>query len=97
MTIVILLSLLIYIYIYIYIWYYPLVAKKGVYSVFHQFQTLVERQFSLKIKSVQTDWGGEYCKLSTFFKTIDIQHCLICPHTHEQNGTVEHRHSILWK
>jgi hypothetical protein len=50
-----------------YIWYYPLVAKSDVYSVFHQFQTLVERQFSLKIKFVQTDWGGEYRKLSTFF------------------------------
>jgi len=75
-----------------YLWYYPLVAKSDVYSVFHQFQTLVERQFSLKIKSVQTDWGDEYRKLSTFFQTIGIHHRLICPHTHEQNGTVERRH-----
>jgi histone deacetylase 1/2 len=75
-----------------YIWYYPLVAKSDVYSVFHQFQTLVERQFSLKIKCVQTEWGGEYRKLSTFFQTIGIHHRLICPHTHEQNGTVERRH-----
>jgi len=43
-----------------YLWFYPLVAKSDVYSVFHQFQTLVERQFSLKIKSVQTDSGSEY-------------------------------------
>jgi len=78
-----------------YIWYYPLVAKSDVYSVFHQFQTLVERQFSLKIKSVQTDWGGEYRKLSTFFQTIGIHHRLICPHTHEQNGTVERRHTHI--
>jgi len=75
-----------------YVWYYPLVAKSDVYSVFHQFQTLVERQFSLKIKSVQTDWGGEYQKLSIFFQTVGIHHCLICPHTHEQNGIVERRH-----
>jgi histone deacetylase 1/2 len=40
-----------------YIWYYPFVAKFDVYSVFHQFQILVERQFSLKIKYVQTDWS----------------------------------------
>jgi len=79
-----------------YVWYYPLVAKSDVYFVFHQFQTLVERQFSLKIKSIQTDWSGEYQKLSTFFQTIGIHHCLICPHTHEQNGTVErpHRHIV---
>jgi histone deacetylase 1/2 len=38
-----------------YIWYYPLVAKSDVFSTFQRFQTLVERQFSLKIKSVQTD------------------------------------------
>jgi len=75
-----------------YVWYYPLVAKSDVYYIFHQFQTLVERQFLLKIKSVQTDWGGEYCKLSIFFQTVGIHHRLICPHTHEQNGTVERRH-----
>jgi len=75
-----------------YVWYYPLVAKSDVYSVFHQFQTLVERQFSLKIKSFQTDWGDEYRKLSIFFQTVGIHHRLICPHTHEQNGTVERRH-----
>jgi len=79
-----------------YIWYYPLVAKSYVYSIFRQFETLVERQFSLKIKSVQTDWGGEYHKLSTFFQTIGIHHRPICPHTHEQNETVErcHRHTV---
>ena len=74
------------------IWYYPLVVKSDVFSTFQHFQTLVERQFSLKIKSVQTDWGGEYCKLNKFFQTIGIHHRLICPHTHEQNGTVERRH-----
>ena len=75
-----------------YIWYYPLVAKSDVYSVFHQFQTLVEHQFSLKIQSVQTNWGSEYHKLTTFFQTIGIHHRLICPHIHEQNGTIERRH-----
>ena len=72
---------------------------------FINFQTLVERQFSLKIKYVQTDWGGEYRKLSTFFQTIGIHHLLICPHTHEQNGIVERRHghivetglTLLWQ
>jgi len=53
-----------------YIWYYPLVAKFDVYSVFHQFQTLVERQFSLKIKSIQTDWGSEYQKYPLSFRPL---------------------------
>jgi histone deacetylase 1/2 len=74
------------------IWYYPFVAKSDVFSTFQCFQTLVERQFSLKIKSVQTDWGGEYHKLNKFFQTIGIHHRLICLHTHEQNSIVKRRH-----
>ena len=38
-----------------YIWYYPLVAKSDVFSIFQRFQLLVERQFCSTIKSVQTD------------------------------------------
>jgi hypothetical protein len=38
-----------------YIWYYPLVAKSDVFSIFQRFQLLVERQFCSKIKFVQTD------------------------------------------
>jgi len=77
------------------IWYYPLIAKSDVFFTFQRFQTLVERQFSLKIKYVQTDWGGEYCKLNKFFQTIGIHHQLICPHTHEQNDIVERRHQYI--
>jgi len=75
-----------------YIWFFPLAAKSDVFKIFLQFQALVELQFDTKIKFVQTDWGGEYRKLNTYFKTIGIHHRLICPHTHEQNGTVERRH-----
>jgi len=89
MAIVILLSLLMLI---LNMYGIILVAKSDVYYVFHQFQTLAERQFSLKIKSVQTDWGGQYRKLSIFCQTVGIHHCIICPHTHKQNGTVECRH-----
>jgi hypothetical protein len=45
-----------------------------VFSIFHHFQTLVERQFSLKIKFVQIDWGSEYHKLNKFFQIIGIHH-----------------------
>jgi hypothetical protein len=49
------------------IWYYPIVAKSDVFSTFQRFQTLVEHQFSLKIKSTQIDWGSEYRKLNKIF------------------------------
>jgi len=35
-----------------FIWFYPLVAKSDVLAIFHQFQALIECQFSLKIKYV---------------------------------------------
>ena len=65
-------------------------------SIFQHFQVLVKRQFSCKIKSIQTDWGDEYCKLNSFFQTIGIHYRLICPHTYEQSGSVErhHRHIV---
>ena len=69
--------------------------KSDVFSTFQHLQTLIKRQFSLKIKSVQTDWGGEYRKLNKFFQTIGIHHRLIYPHTHEQNSTVERRHQHI--
>jgi len=78
-----------------YIWYYPLVAKSYVFSIFQRFQLLVERQFSHKIKSVQTNWGGEYRKLNSFFQTIGIHHRLNCPHTYKQNDSVERRHRYI--
>jgi histone deacetylase 1/2 len=63
-----------------------------VFFIFQRFQLLVGRQFSRKIKSFQTNWGGEYRKLNSFFQTIGIHHRLICSHTHEQNVSVEGRH-----
>ncbi|KAD7116530.1 hypothetical protein E3N88_03798 [Mikania micrantha] len=53
---------------------------------------MVERQFNTKLKQVQTDWGGEFRSLSSFFQSLGILHRLSCPHTSEQNGVVERRH-----
>jgi len=64
----------------------------GLFSIFQHFQVLVKRQFSRKIKSIQTNWGGEYRKLNSFFQTIGIHHRLMCPYMHEQNGSVECHH-----
>jgi len=77
-------------------WIYLLKHKSEVFQRFHDFQQLVERQFDCKIKSVQTDWGGEYQSLSTFFQRIGIAHHVSCPHAHQQNGSAEckHRHIV---
>ncbi|KAD6794413.1 hypothetical protein E3N88_05309 [Mikania micrantha] len=73
-------------------WFFPLARKSDVYETFKRFLVMVERQFNTKLKTVQTDWGGEFRNLSTFFSSLGIIHRLSCPHTSEQNGFVERRH-----
>ncbi|GKB50910.1 retrovirus-related pol polyprotein from transposon TNT 1-94 [Tanacetum coccineum] len=52
---------------------------------------MVERQFTTKLKNLQTDWGGEFRNLASFFSSLGIIHRRSCPHTSEQNGFVERR------
>jgi histone deacetylase 1/2 len=41
---------------------------------------------------MQTDWGGEYQKLNSFFQNVGISHLVSCPHAHQQNGQAERKH-----
>jgi hypothetical protein len=66
--------------------------KSEVFHIFHTFQSLVGRTFNRKIFSMQTDRGGEYQKLNTFFTHIGIKHQVSCPHEHQQNGAIENKH-----
>jgi hypothetical protein len=75
-----------------FMWIFPFKLKSDVFQIFKQFVTMVERQFNTKLKRVQTDWGGEFRNLSSFFQSLGIIHRLSCPHTSEQNGVVERRH-----
>jgi hypothetical protein len=63
-----------------------------VFQVFLDFQQYVERQFGRKILTMQTDWGGEYEKLNSFFQSVGIVHHVSCPHAHQQNGSAERKH-----
>jgi hypothetical protein len=36
--------------------------------------------------------GGEYERLNSFFYQVGISHHVSCPHTHQQNSVVEHKH-----
>ena len=73
-------------------WIYLLRHKSEVFQKFHDFQSMVERQFNKKILAIQTDWGGEYKKLNAFFQHIGISQLVSCPYAHQQNGSVEHKH-----
>jgi histone deacetylase 1/2 len=73
-------------------WIYLLKNKSDVFAHFHDFQNYVERLFDRKILALQSNWGGEYHKLNTFFKRIGIEHHVSCPHAHQQNGSAERKH-----
>jgi hypothetical protein len=73
-------------------WIYFLKYKSEVFQKFHEFQKMVERQFDRKILAMQTDWGGEYQKLNSFFSQVGIFHHVSCPHAHQQNWVIERKH-----
>jgi hypothetical protein len=73
-------------------WIYLLKHKSEVFEKFHDFQAHDEHLFNSKILAIQTDWGREYHKLSSFFDRIGITHLLSCPHIHQQNGSAERKH-----
>jgi histone deacetylase 1/2 len=62
-----------------FVWVYLLRHKSDVEKVFYQFQNRVERQLGTKIRSVQSDWGGEYHKLHQYFQNVGIEHRVSCP------------------
>jgi histone deacetylase 1/2 len=39
--------------------------------------------------------GSEYHNLNSFFNKLGISHRVSCPHTHQQNGTADHKHHHL--
>jgi histone deacetylase 1/2 len=66
--------------------------KSDAFAAFVNFQKLVEHKCNRKILTVQSDWGGEYVKLNSFFQTQGIAHHVSCPHAHQQNDSAERKH-----
>jgi len=75
-----------------YTWIFPLKLKSHTFTTFQNFKNMVELQYNLPIKSVQTDGGGEFRPFTQFLTSLGITHRLTCPHTHHQNGSVERKH-----
>lgn len=75
-------------------WLYPLKKKSEFFTTFLKFQSLVENQFSRKIKIFQSDGGGEFqsAKFIEHLEQCGIQRQVSCPSTPEQNGVAERKH-----
>jgi hypothetical protein len=76
-------------------WFYPITCKSNVSSIFPKFQAYVVRLFDRKIKSIQTDVGGEFQNLRHLFASHGIHHRITCPHTYQQNGFVKRKHQHI--
>ncbi|KAH9741041.1 retrovirus-related pol polyprotein from transposon RE2 [Citrus sinensis] len=75
-----------------YCWIFPLTLKSEALDTFKYFKTLVEKQLGFSLKSLQSDWGGEYRSFEKFLEAEGIHFRHSCPHTHHQNGVVERKH-----
>ena len=72
-------------------WIYVLHSKDQVSSTFLKFKALVETQFNLSIKNLQSNNGGEFKALAPHLAKHGIHHQFSCPYTPEQNGRAERK------
>jgi len=78
-----------------YIWFYPMVKKSDVSTIFPKLKNVVETRFQTKIKSLYSDNGGEFITLLSFLSHSGISHYTTVPHTPQQNGVAKHHHRHL--
>ena len=64
-------------------WLYVMKHKHDVFNIFQMFHTLIQTQFSAKIRILRSDNGGEYVnqEFHHYFKTHGIVHETTCPQT----------------
>lgn len=55
-----------------FLWLFRIKLKCDIEQVFLDFQAYVGKKIERKIKAIQSDWGGEYRCLNTYFKSIGI-------------------------
>ena len=77
-----------------YSWVYPLKTKDQAFNQFLQWKKLTEKA---KLKTLQSDNGGEYTskKFEAYLKSEGIRHKCTIPKTPEQNGVAERLNRTL--
>jgi hypothetical protein len=58
---------------------------------------MVERQFNTKILVFQSDWGGEYQSLNTFFEHLGIAHHVSCPQAINKTDQLNANITTSWR
>lgn len=52
----------------------------------------IKKKKNHKLKAILTDSAKEFLCLATYLNKHGNRHKLICPHTHQQNGSTERKH-----
>jgi len=80
-------------------WLYIMRHKSDVRNILPIFYHMVRTQFSLPVKVIRLDNGGEYLnsELLKFFKDNGILHKTTCPSTPQQNGLAERKNRHILK
>ena len=60
--------------------------------MFVKFNIFIEKHLQKSIKTVQTDWGGEFRSFSSLLNNSGIHFRHHCPHIHHQNRRIERKH-----
>lgn len=78
-------------------WVYFLRSKADVFSMFQTFVALIETQFSICIKVLRSDSGGEYMShnFQNYLQQKGILSQRSCPYTPQQNGVAECKNQHL--
>ena len=64
-------------------------VKSEAKEIFIKFKVYVESQFNCNIKTLQTNWKGEFHSLLPVLNQLGTRFQHPCPHVHKQNDKVE--------
>ena len=78
-----------------YTWLFLLHNKSQALNSLIRFKTFAENQTDFKLRAVQTDNAKEFLCFKSFTQLHGIFHRFTCPHTHEQNGSIERKHKHI--
>ena len=74
------------------LWIFPLSSKSDALTLFAKFKIFIEKHLQKSIKTVQTEWGGEFRSFSSLLNNSGIHFRHPYPHIHHQNGMIERKH-----
>jgi len=74
-----------------YTWLFFIHNKSQAYTALPQFNFFAKTQTGYKLKAIQTNNAKEFLCFKQFTNDFGIHRRLICPHTHNQNDSIERK------